>query len=77
MMNKNEIETYLSSRPHRYERDGYDGFIKKSKLSNPFSTIHIVGSNGKSATAAYLSSIYKENGYKVGLITSLYTDSSL
>ena len=77
MMNKNEIETYLSSRPHRYERDGYDGFIKKSKLSNTFPTIHIVGSNGKSATAAYLSSIYKENGYKVGLITSLYTDSSL
>ncbi|MCR5078769.1 MAG: hypothetical protein K6B65_02455 [Bacilli bacterium] len=76
-MNKVEIEEYLSSCPYRYERDGYDAFLKKARIANPFPSIHIVGSNGKSSTAAYLSSIYVHNGYRVGLITSLYEESSL
>ncbi len=44
-----------------------------SKLSNPqdkLKVIHIAGTNGKGSTAAMLSSILKEAGYKVGLYTS-------
>ncbi len=35
-----------------------------------FRTIHIAGTNGKGSTAATLSSILKESGFKVGLFTS-------
>ncbi len=42
-------------------------------LGNPqqgFSTIHIAGTNGKGSTVAFISSILKEAGYKVGSYTS-------
>lgn len=42
-------------------------------LGNPqekFKSIHIAGSNGKGSTAAFISSILIEFGYKVGLYTS-------
>lgn len=35
-----------------------------------FDVIHIAGTNGKGSTAAFLASILKENGKKVGLFTS-------
>lgn len=44
-----------------------------SFLGNPqlkLKTIHIAGSNGKGSTAAFISSILIEDGYKVGLYTS-------
>ncbi len=43
------------------------------KLNYPeqkFKSIHITGTNGKGSTAAFLSQILKEAGYKVGLYTS-------
>lgn len=42
-------------------------------LDNPhqkFPSIHIAGSNGKGSTAAFLSSILQQAGYRVGLYTS-------
>ena len=47
------------------------------KLGNPqkdLKFIHIAGTNGKGSTAAFLSSILKEAGYKVGLFTSPYIE---
>lgn len=47
------------------------------KLGNPqkdLKFIHIAGTNGKGSTAAFLSSILKESGYRVGLFTSPYIE---
>ncbi len=47
------------------------------RLGNPqkdLKFIHITGTNGKGSTAAFLSSILKESGYKVGLFTSPYVE---
>ena len=44
-----------------------------AKLGNPqekFKAIHVAGTNGKGSTAAMISAILKEAGYKVGLYTS-------
>lgn len=49
----------------RYERDGYDAFLKKANYSFSFPFIHIAGSNGKSSVARYLENIYRHAGYKV------------
>ena len=75
-MHKDEIETMLDALPLRYERDAYDHFLKKSKCTPSFPCVNIVGSNGKSATAIYLSSIYSST-YKVGLLINQYLNSSL
>ena len=43
------------------------------ELDNPhhkFKSIHIAGTNGKGSTAAFIASILREVGYKVGLYTS-------
>ena len=76
-MNKTEIEQLLSSLPLRYDREDYDRFIKAAKVRLSAPCINFVGSNGKSSTAIFLSSIYVENGYKVGLLKNLYVESSL
>ncbi len=49
----------------RYERDGYDAFLKKANYHFSFPFIHIAGSNGKSSVARYLENIYRQAGYKV------------
>ncbi|MFH0800166.1 MAG: folylpolyglutamate synthase/dihydrofolate synthase family protein [Pseudomonadota bacterium] len=44
-----------------------------SIMSNPqggFPSVHISGTNGKGSTAAFLDSILRESGYRVGLYTS-------
>lgn len=44
-----------------------------NKLNNPQSNlkcIHVAGTNGKGSVCAFLSSILKANGYKVGMYTS-------
>lgn len=43
------------------------------RFDNPqasFKAVHIAGTNGKGSVAAYLESIFRNNGYKVGLYTS-------
>lgn len=47
------------------------------RLGNPqkdLKFIHITGTNGKGSTAAFLSSVLIESGYKVGLFTSPYVE---
>ena len=44
-----------------------------SFCNNPhrkFPTIHVAGTNGKGSTCAYIETILRQNGYKVGLYTS-------
>ena len=44
-----------------------------SFCNNPhkkFSTIHVAGTNGKGSTCAYIETILRQNGYRVGLYTS-------
>ena len=53
-----------------YQRDNFDCFLKKNKLSFNLPAIHIAGTNGKGSTANYIASIYQSAGYKVGLFTS-------
>lgn len=45
------------------------------KPQDRLKVIHIAGTNGKGSTAAYLHSILKEAGYRVGLYTSPYLQS--
>lgn len=53
-----------------YQRDNFDGFLKKISFSYTVPSIHITGTNGKGTTATYIASVYQEAGYKVGLYTS-------
>lgn len=44
-----------------------------ARLGNPeqaFPAIHVTGTNGKGSTCAFLSSIFRASGYRVGLYTS-------
>ena len=54
----------------RYERKGYDAFLKEAKLKPNYPYILIAGSNGKGSTARYISSIYHEAKYNVGSFLS-------
>ena len=54
--------------------------IKKllSRLGNPqntFKSIHIVGTNGKGSTGAFISSVFKASGYKTGFYSSPHLES--
>lgn len=49
-----------------------------SRLDNPqnkFKAVHIVGTNGKGSTGAFLSSVFKESGYKTGFYSSPHLES--
>lgn len=49
-----------------------------SRLDNPqdsFKAIHIVGTNGKGSTGAFLASVFKESGYKTGFYSSPHLES--
>ena len=71
-----DIKEYLISRKREtYQRDEFDRFLKKNNFKYSIPSIHIAGSNGKGSTATYLSYIYTEEGYKVGLYTSPYNTS--
>ena len=71
-----DVLAYLDSRD--MERKTMDlglGRIRETleKLGNPersLRVIHIAGTNGKGSTAAMISSILAEAGYKVGMFTS-------
>ena len=70
---KTTIKQYFENRrKDDYQRENYDSFLKKVKFSFAIPSIHIAGSNGKGQTASFISSIYVEAGYKVGLFTSPY-----
>ena len=49
-----------------------------TRLDNPqnsFKAIHIVGTNGKGSTGAFLASVFKESGYKTGFYSSPHLES--
>lgn len=78
-MNYEGIRSFLMERDLtmvRYERDGYDAFLKKTGFTLHVPFIHIAGSNGKSSVAHYLENLFLTAGYKVGaFIKPLFGDS--
>ncbi len=65
-MTKEEIQSFLfTHEAGRYEREGFDKAVSKSKLNLSCPVIHITGSNGKGSTAHFLQNIYLEAGYHV------------
>ncbi|MDG1325925.1 MAG: bifunctional folylpolyglutamate synthase/dihydrofolate synthase [Opitutales bacterium] len=70
----NETLSFLYSLRNRGSSFGIDRMAKFVKLlGNPhlgFPVIHVAGTNGKGSVCAMLDSIYRANGYKVGLFSS-------
>ncbi|MCR4562229.1 MAG: hypothetical protein K5694_03395 [Bacilli bacterium] len=74
-MNYQELLEYLKQKDLtmlRYDREGWDAFVSKTKLSLGVPFIHVTGTNGKGSTVHYLKEIYKAKGYKVATFTSPY-----
>ena len=74
-MNIEEIHAFLHERDltmTRYDREGWDRFVKAIKLTLAVPSIHITGSNGKGSTAHYLEEIYRAQGYHVAAYSSPY-----
>lgn len=69
-----EAESYIHSLRKFGEKQNLDNmFFALSKLNNPqdkLKVFHVAGTNGKGSVCAYLSSVLKEAGYKVGLFIS-------
>ena len=72
---------YLFAKLPMYQRIGAVAYKKDltntlalcAALGNPqnsFKAVHVAGTNGKGSTSHILSSMYQNNGYKVGLYTS-------
>lgn len=78
-MNYEGVRSFLQERDLtmvRYERDGYDAFLKKTGFTLQVPFVHIAGSNGKSSVAHYLENIFLAAGYKVGaFIKPLFGES--
>jgi len=76
MMTYEETLTYIHSICWKWTKPGLERTqAMLAKVGDPQNTlkfIHIAGTNGKGSTAAMLSSILEEAGYKVGLYTSPY-----
>lgn len=72
-MNYSEILAYFEEHDlGRYEREGFDAFLKKEGFSFSLPAIHIAGSNGKGATLFYLQNIFRKAGYHVASFHSPY-----
>ena len=80
-MNYSEIENWILNRLPFYQSQGSKAykpgldrirsFVDQLNLSiQDIKFVHIGGTNGKGSTCKYLSSIFQESGYKVGLFTS-------
>ena len=67
-------EYFESMERDDYQRENFDAFLNKVGFEYKVPSIHIAGSNGKGTTANYIASIYRKQGYKVGLFTSPYLD---
>ncbi|GMG96931.1 bifunctional folylpolyglutamate synthase/dihydrofolate synthase [Tepidimicrobium xylanilyticum] len=77
-MNYIEALNYINDKEKYGSRLGLDVIGKLlDLLGNPhldMKYIHIAGTNGKGSTSAYMATILKEAGYKVGLFTSPYLE---
>lgn len=73
-MNYEEAKDYLLNIPKfagKNDLNNLKGLLEE--LGNPHKkgkTIHVAGTNGKGSVCAFLSSILKQSGYRVGLFTS-------
>lgn len=73
-MNYEEAKNYLLSIPKfagKNDLNNLKGLLEE--LGNPHKkgkTIHVAGTNGKGSVCAFLSSILKQSGYRVGVFTS-------
>jgi dihydrofolate synthase/folylpolyglutamate synthase len=65
------FETRPPGTPHTFELDRIRRLL--ARLGDPqrrFPAVHVGGTNGKGSTCAYVASILKASGYRVGLYTS-------
>ena len=72
-MNYAQAMVYLNSLERARECSLEETRLLLEKLGNPqnnFQSIHVAGTNGKGSCCAYLASIFREAGYKVGMYTS-------
>ena len=79
MKSFNDLEEILYSHSTNKIIPGLER-IKKllSRLGNPqnsFKSIHIVGTNGKGSTGAFISSVFQNSGYKTGFYSSPHLES--
>ncbi len=74
-----EAQEYIFSIPKFSSKNSLEetkAFLQK--IGNPggnLKVIHVAGTNGKGSVCAYLSSVLKEAGYKVGLFTSPHLEN--
>ncbi|MCR4673120.1 MAG: bifunctional folylpolyglutamate synthase/dihydrofolate synthase [Lachnospiraceae bacterium] len=73
-MNYSEAESFINNIPRfakEKSRDGLDHLLEGfGHPEKSFSYIHVAGTNGKGSVCAYLDSILRKTGEKVGLFTS-------
>lgn len=75
-MNQEEIIEFLADfEVGDVASDNLSSFLKKAGVTYDKPTIHIAGSNGKSATALYLHSILVENEYMSALFLTSFENS--
>lgn len=79
MKDFNTLEKILYSHSSNNIIPGLDRIRRLlSRLGNPqdtFPAIHIVGTNGKGSTGAFISSIFQASGYKTGFYSSPHLES--
>ena len=69
----NQLPVYQFQGASAYKKDVTNTILLANELKNPekkLVCIHVAGTNGKGSTSSFLSSIFQEAGYKVGLFTS-------
>lgn len=75
-MNYDQALEYIHSITWRGSRPGLSRTEELlAKIGNPeksFRAVHIVGTNGKGSTSAFIESVLRKAGYKTGLYTSPY-----
>ena len=75
-MNYEQALEYIHSITWRGSRPGLSRTQELlEKIGNPeksFKAVHIVGTNGKGSTSAFIESVLRKAGYKTGLYTSPY-----
>jgi len=52
----------------------FENFLNSWTIPQELKYVHVAGTNGKGSTVAFISSILKESGYKVGIYTSPYIE---
>jgi len=59
-----------NTRKGDYQRTNFDRFLKDINFSFNIPSVHIAGTNGKGSVAHFLTSVLKNEGYKVGTFSS-------